>query len=155
MAGSGRKFVKGGVGNPWGSTGSNRRQLITMEIISQLNEMDPSNPKRTLLNRLVKNLIAQATYAFDIRVKGKVVEGHGDLSAIKEIIDRIEGKPAQRIMGPDDGPAVVMFNTPEEVMQALLSEGIDIKQLPAPLNLDRSQYKAMPSDGKRINSKAN
>ena len=33
-----------------------------------------------------------------------VEEGTGDLQAITEIINRLEGKPSQKITGPDNGP---------------------------------------------------
>jgi hypothetical protein len=62
---------------------------------------------------LIKNLITKATTADDVLDKdGNVVkEGTGDLSAIQEIINRLEGKPSQKIVGPDDGPVRVEYRT--------------------------------------------
>lgn len=33
---------------------------------------------------------------------------NGDIQAIKELGDRLDGKPAQAIVGPDNGPVQVM-----------------------------------------------
>jgi hypothetical protein len=51
---------------------------------------------RTKLHRVVKNLITQATTGADVvDADGNVVvEGAGDLAAITEIFNRIEGKPS-------------------------------------------------------------
>ncbi|MGZ3295254.1 MAG: hypothetical protein ACXU9D_18530 [Xanthobacteraceae bacterium] len=56
---------------------------------------------------VVRNVITQATTAFDKVKRGKLIEDCGDLAAIKEIFDRLEGKASQRIVGPDDGPVKV------------------------------------------------
>jgi hypothetical protein len=60
-----------------GSRGQIRRDL-TIELISQLNEIFDKGTGQTKLQRVVSNLIALAI--------------NGDLAAIKEIFDRVEGK---------------------------------------------------------------
>ena len=78
-----------------GSNGQLRRDL-TLELIQQLNELDPNNKNRTKMARLMRNLIARATYGSDTKgPKGKVKEGLGDLAAQMYIFDRLEGRPAQ------------------------------------------------------------
>jgi hypothetical protein len=77
------------------------RRDSTIELITQLNETIKclDGTKRTKLHRLIKNLIAKATTEGDVLDKhGKVIkEGTGDLQAIQEIINRLEGKPSQKI----------------------------------------------------------
>jgi hypothetical protein len=89
---------------------------------------------RTKLHRLIKNLIAKATTADDALDKdGNIIkEGTGDLSAIQEIINRLEGKPSQKIVGPDDGPVRIEYRTIEEVRMFLLERGIDSMRVPPP-----------------------
>ena len=65
-----------------------------------------------------KNLITQATTA-------------GDLTAILAIYDRLEGRPSQKIVGPDNGPLQIEYKTIEEVM-FLLERGIDSLRVPPP-----------------------
>jgi hypothetical protein len=128
----GHKFGKG-------SNGQLRRDL-TIELISQLNEIEPNDPQqRPKLHRVVRNLIRQATTAHDKVVDGKTIEGSGDLAAIKEIFDRLEGKPAQKIVGPDNGPLQVEYRTLEEVHAFLLERGIDVTRVPFPLEYLRKQ----------------
>ena len=57
----------------------------------------------------------------------------GDNAAILAIYDRLEGKPAQKIVGPDNGPVKIQFNTIEEVKAYLLERGIDVERLPNPM----------------------
>jgi hypothetical protein len=75
-----------------------------MELIQQLNEVvkDKDGIERPKLHRVIKNLITQATTAADeYDEDGNLVkEGAGDLAAIREIFDRLEGKPRQQITGP-------------------------------------------------------
>ena len=112
------------------------RHDTTIELITQLNELTnyADGSKRTKLHRLIKNLITKATTADDVLDKdGNVVkEGTGDLSAIQEIINRLEGKPSQKIVGPDDGPVRVEYRTIEEVRMFLLERGIDSLRVPPP-----------------------
>jgi hypothetical protein len=58
--------------------------------------------KRTKLHRLIKNLITKATTADDVLyTNGNIIkEGTSGLSAIQEIINRLEGTPSQKITGP-------------------------------------------------------
>jgi hypothetical protein len=118
-----------------GSNGQIRRDL-TMELIQQLNEVvkDKDGIERPKLHRVIKNLITQATTAADeYDEDGNLVkEGAGDLAAIREIFDRLEGKPRQQITGPDNGPVEVEFRTIEEVRAYLLERGIDWLRLPPP-----------------------
>jgi hypothetical protein len=66
---------------------------------------------------LIKNLITKATTEGDVLdANGKIVkEGTGDLQAIQEIINRLEGRPSQKIVGPNNGPLQVEYRTIEEV----------------------------------------
>jgi hypothetical protein len=61
-----------------------------------------------------------------------IKEGTGDLQAIQEIINRLEGRPSQKIVGPDNGPLQVEFRTLEEVHMFLLERGIDSLRVPPP-----------------------
>jgi hypothetical protein len=75
-----------------GSRGQIRRDL-TIELISQLNEIFDKRTGQTNLQLVVSNLIALATGADEYDKKGNLVKrGTGDLAAIKEIFDRIEGR---------------------------------------------------------------
>jgi hypothetical protein len=96
----GRQFQKGGVGNKNGNNGF--RRDLTIELVTQLNELDAKDPKKRLrLQRLVANLIERACHAGDIfharktktNKKGDLKkEGPGDLAAILAVFDRLEGK---------------------------------------------------------------
>jgi hypothetical protein len=75
-----------------GSRGQIRRDL-TIELISQLNEVVDKRTGQTKLQRVVSNLVAQATGVDEYDEKGNLVkEGTGDLAAILAIFDRVEGK---------------------------------------------------------------
>jgi hypothetical protein len=75
-----------------GSHGQIRRDL-TISLISKLNEPVDKRTGQTKLQRVVSNLIALATGADEYDKKGKLVKrGTGDLAAIKEIFDRVEGR---------------------------------------------------------------
>jgi hypothetical protein len=89
---------------------------------------------RTKLHRLVKSLITQATTGADVVDEhGKVIhEGAGDLTAILAIYDRLEGRPSQKIVGPDNGPLQIEYKTIEEVHMFLLERGIDSLRVPPP-----------------------
>jgi hypothetical protein len=107
-----------------GANGVNRqlRRDMTVELISQLNElhqMPGSNEKREKMHWVIKALIDNAMA--------------GDNTAILAIYDRLEGKPAQAVVGPNNGPVQVEFKTAEEVRLFLLQRGIDIARLPAPM----------------------
>jgi hypothetical protein len=81
---------------------------------------------------LVRNLLTKATIGDDKIVGGKIVEGTGDTTAILALIDRVEGRPSQQIVGHDDGPVKVEFKTIEEVHMFLLERGIDAMRVPPP-----------------------
>jgi hypothetical protein len=83
---------------------------------------------------LVSNLITKATTAFDVLdTNGDIIkEGTGDLQAITEIMNRLDGKPSQKLVGPDDGPVQVEYKTIEEVHMFLLDRGIDALRVPPP-----------------------
>jgi hypothetical protein len=51
----------------------------------------------------------------------------------------LEGKPAQKIVGPDNGPLQVEYRTLEEVHAFLLERGIDVTRVPFPLEYLRKQ----------------
>ena len=111
------------------------RRDLTVELISQLNEVleSPDGTKRPKLHRVIKNLITQATTGADVvNEDGTITEGTGDLTAIKEIFDRLEGRPRQQIVGPNDGPVQVEFRTIEEIRMFLLERGIDSLRVPPP-----------------------
>src|ERR1700730_4252957 len=115
---------------------NNQRRDSTVELVTQLNELikNYDGTKRTKLHRLIKNLITKATTGDDVLdANGKIVkEGTGDLTAILAIIDRLEGRPAQKIVGPDNGPVQVEYRTIEEVHMFLLERGIDSLRVPPP-----------------------
>jgi hypothetical protein len=154
MSRSGGTLVPGGRTIGTGARGQLRNQQLTQILISILNEADPTDPQqRPKLYRVCENLIAQATTALDkYKTKtvlrrgkgGKVIEveiktneieekGIGDLMAIKEIFDRIDGKPKQVIVGPNDGPIQIEYRSIEEIRVAMLEKGIDLTALPVPL----------------------
>jgi hypothetical protein len=122
--------------------------MITSELIQQLNEVDPKTG-RSKLQRLVENLIEKATtgddrYLMETRtrmVNGKKVtyqvptntlvhKGTGDLAAIKEILNRVDGKPVQAALTPDV-PEPEVYRTMDEIKQAMLAQGIDLDRLPS------------------------
>jgi hypothetical protein len=112
------------------------RRDSTIELVTQLNELIKSKDgsQRTKMHRMISNLIAKATTAFDVLDdKGNIVkEGTGDLQAITEIMNRLDGKPSQKIVGPDNGPLQVEYRTVEEVHMFLLERGIDSLRVPPP-----------------------
>jgi hypothetical protein len=123
-------------GNRLGKNQTNQRRDTTIELIAQLNEQTTrkGGKKNTKLQRMISNLIAKATDAFDVLgAEGNIVkEGTGDLQAITEIMNRIDGKPSQKIVGPDNGPLQVEYRTVEEVHMFLLERGIDSLRVPPP-----------------------
>jgi hypothetical protein len=70
-----------------------------------------------------------AVYNQDGSIKTR---GHGDLDAIKELWNRLEGRPAQKIIGHDDGPLQVEYHNVDELRLLLIErKGIDIARLPS------------------------
>jgi hypothetical protein len=120
------------------ATGHNNklRRDTTIELVTQLNELAKGKDgiDRTKLNRLIRNLITKATTEDDVLDEhGNILkEGTGDLQAITEIMNRLDGKPAQKIVGPDNGPLQVEYRTVEEVHMFLLERGIDSLRVPPP-----------------------
>jgi hypothetical protein len=126
-------FQKGHKFSP-GVNGQLRRDA-TLELISQLYELikNADGSKRPKLHRLIRNLITKATTGDDkVDKDGKIIEGTGDTTAILAIIDRIEGRPSQKITGPDNGPLQIEYKTIEEVHMFLLERGIDSLRVPPP-----------------------
>jgi hypothetical protein len=112
-------------GNQLGKNQTNQRRDSTIELIAQLNESsrNKDGSKNTKLHRMIRNLITKATTAFDVLdTNGNIIqEGTGDLQAITEIMNRLDGKPSQKIVGPDNGPVQVEYRTVEEVGWASLT----------------------------------
>jgi hypothetical protein len=71
----------------------------------------------------------QEPHAFP--TKTLIRRGTGDTEAIKEIINRVDGKAAQTILTPDVPNAERVYETLDEIKQAMLAKGIDISRLPS------------------------
>ena len=71
---------------------ASREKIITQRLISELNEEENGIAK---IARVVNALISQAA--------------DGNVHAIKEIFDRVEGKAPQPIEGSDDHPLRFVF----------------------------------------------
>lgn len=76
----GKKFQKGETGNP---NGRPKRTRLTDALREQLQEVLPEAPEQTIAERIADALIQKAL--------------SGDVQAIREIGDRTEGKPAQKL----------------------------------------------------------
>ena len=73
-------------------------RIITQKLIARLNDADGA-----ALDRMLAAIIAKAQ--------------EGDVPAFKEIMDRVEGKPAQAIIGgDDDDPAIKLIHRIERVI---------------------------------------
>lgn len=91
-------FEKGQSGNPQGRAKDKPfRDALRMELAA-LGEDDPKT-----LRGLARKLLASAA------------EGDNTLAAIKEIADRLDGKPAQAIIGGEDDDPPVQFTRIELV----------------------------------------
>lgn len=77
------------------SKGSKPDKILRDALILELNRMtdDDDGKKVKKVSRIVHKLVESG-------IAGKV-------DAIKEIFDRVEGKPAQAITGPDGGPVQI------------------------------------------------
>jgi hypothetical protein len=132
----GHKAVSGGVN-------SQLRRDLTIELITQLNQMDHFNklsrPQREVLHNIVQNLILHANGVDVYNKKTKSwTRDKGDLQAILAIFDRLEGRPSQAITGPNNGPVQHEFKTAEEVRVYLIQRGFDLERLPPPnLQIER------------------
>ena len=78
----GNQFAKG--------TSHRRPRVIQQHLIAALNEVDDNIPK---LRHVVDALIAKAM--------------EGDIAAIKEIADRVDGKVPQTVQGDPDNPLII------------------------------------------------
>ncbi len=73
-------------------------RIITQKLIARLNDADG-----VALDRMLAAIIAKAQ--------------EGDVAAFREIMDRVEGKPAQAIIGGDeDDPAVQLVHRIERII---------------------------------------
>jgi hypothetical protein len=73
-------------------------RIITQKLIARLNDAEGA-----ALDRLISALIAKAQ--------------EGDVPAIREILDRVEGKVPQAVIGGDDeDPAINMIHRIERVI---------------------------------------
>jgi hypothetical protein len=73
-------------------------RIITQKLIARLNDAEGA-----ALDRLISALIAKAQ--------------EGDVPAIREILDRVEGKVPQAVIGGDDeDPAISMIHRIERVI---------------------------------------
>lgn len=79
-----------------GKSGRKSNERPIRHALSQkLDETDPSTGRKRMIN-LVEALLTEAE--------------NGDLQAIREVFDRVEGKPTQAIIGgEDDGSHKVTF----------------------------------------------
>ncbi len=69
-----------------------KRDFLTQQLIAELNEVRPDEP--TKARRLVIALIDKAL--------------DGDVSAAREVLDRVEGKVTQIIGGDEDNPLDIL-----------------------------------------------
>jgi hypothetical protein len=62
--------------------------------------------KGRLWNEAIRKVLAEGDKQALVRVARKLVNAaeEGDIQAIRELGDRLDGKPNQSISGPDDGP---------------------------------------------------
>ena len=137
MANKGRPFEKGNK-LAKGSNGQIRRDL-TIELISQLNElMDKKIPDRIKLQGVVSNLIAHALEHVPIFNKegAEIGTEKGDLMAIIQIFDRLEGKPPMKAEVKSDSHVVHEYRSIEDVRVFLLERGIDVTRVPSPYQIE-------------------
>jgi hypothetical protein len=116
------------------------KQLITRALITELMSVekgckDPYGDKPKF-ERLVKALTKMALgYYYDEEtvVDGKVKKVQKfippDLSAIREIYDRAEGRPKQQIETKIDHRSEITYRTMEDVARDLRSRGIPIDEI--------------------------
>jgi hypothetical protein len=79
-------------------TNHKKPRIITQKLIARLNDAEG-----VALDRMISAIIARAQ--------------EGDVPAFREIMDRVEGKPAQAIIGGDeDDPAINLVHRIERVI---------------------------------------
>jgi hypothetical protein len=86
-------------GNQEGKKANHKKpRIITQKLIARLNDAEG-----VALDRMISAIIARAQ--------------EGDVPAFREIMDRVEGKPAQAIIGGDeDDPAINLVHRIERVI---------------------------------------
>lgn len=90
-----------------------RPRIITQNLIALLHEVDPNDVPK--IRRFAEALLAKAM--------------EGDVTAMKEVADRVDGKVPQQIQGDPDNPLVV---------ERVIREIVD----PSPKTLDASDRAA-------------
>ena len=94
-------------GNKLGAKANHKKpRILTQKLISRLNDADG-----VALDRLLAALIAKAQ--------------EGDVPAIKEIFDRVEGKVPQAVIGSDEDPAISFIH---RIERAIVNAPKDIKE---------------------------
>jgi hypothetical protein len=91
-------------GNTLGKEATHQRRDFTVELLAQLDEivkykLPLTKEQLSFKQRIIRNLLMRAACLGDeFDAEGKLIkEGMGDLQAILAILDRLEGKPAQRV----------------------------------------------------------
>jgi hypothetical protein len=90
-------------GNTLRKEATHQRRDFTVELLAQLDEivkykLPLTKEQLSFKQRIIRNLLMRAACLGDeFDAEGKLIkEGMGDLQAILAILDRLEGKPAQR-----------------------------------------------------------
>ena len=103
-----------------------RPRIVTQRLIAMLNETDENNiPK---LHRFANALFNKAL--------------EGDVTAIKEVIDRVEGKVPQPIAGDPDNPLVIDVTVIRENRKARSNRASSMLAIPKPLEGERLRIEA-------------
>lgn len=88
--------MTGKVGAPLGNTNSSRGRLVTDQIMIALKEeCEHEGEKTNKMRKLASMLVDKAL--------------DGDMSAVKEVMDRAEGRPTQRIESDGDASGLVVM----------------------------------------------
>lgn len=98
-------FSKGQSGNPGGRP---KTKPFADALRMELAALDENDPKA--LRGLAKKLLTLA------------VEGDNTLAAIKEVADRLDGKPAQAIENGEDGPFEILQRIERTIVNASNSD---------------------------------
>jgi hypothetical protein len=101
----GVKFEKGKSGNPRGRPP--RPKVVTESLWYQLNRKPARKDEKPLYYRLAEALIREGV--------------EGNVAAAKEVLDRIEGKIPQGIVGADGGPIQTEDVTAREVIRSRIA----------------------------------
>jgi hypothetical protein len=94
-------FTKGQSGNPGGRP---KTKPFADALRMELAALDENDPKA--LRGLAKKLLTLA------------VEGDNTLAAIKEVADRLDGKPAQAIENGEEGPFEILQRIERTIVNA-------------------------------------